>query len=48
MSSKNEQERHPQNEQLYSCSDDGEIYQGIYNDAHFEEACRKADDGQWK
>ena len=48
MSTKDGQKRHPEIEQLYSCTDDGKVYQGIYNDAYFKKACRKEEDGQWK
>ena len=38
MERKKQDQSHPDNQRIYSVDDDGEIFEGIYNDSNFEKA----------
>ena len=41
METKSDEQRDPEIKQLYSCSDDGEIFTGILKDTYFKTAYEK-------
>ena len=38
MARKKQDQSHPDNQRIYSVDDDGEIFEGIYNDSNLEKA----------
>ena len=38
MERKKQDQSHPDNQRIYSVDDDGEIFEGIYNDSNLEKA----------